>query len=111
MPNPSFRLSDDLYARMKEAADAQNITLSVLVREAVAHWLSNNGNPSHAVAHETVELLKIQLQAKDEQISQLHQLLGIAQKNVGDISQQLDRAHVQIEDHRERRGWWFWRKK
>ena len=42
MPNPSFRLTDELYARMKEATDAQNITMSVLVREAVAHWLDNN---------------------------------------------------------------------
>ena len=57
MPNPSFRLTDELYARMKEATDAQNITMSVLVREAVAHWLDNNGNPSHEIAQETVELL------------------------------------------------------
>ena len=57
MPNPSFRINDSLYNRMKEAAEAQNITLSDIVRESVAHWLDNNGNLSHEIAQETVELL------------------------------------------------------
>ena len=106
MPNPSFRLSDELYARMKEATEAQNITLSDIVRESVAQWLdngaSNNGQPSHMVAHETVELLKAQLQAKDDQIAQLHQLVAMSQKHSDDFMKQL-------EDGRQHRAWWrFW---
>lgn len=110
MPNPSFRLSDELYARMREAAEAQNITLSVLVREAVASWLDTNGNPSHEIAQETVELLKVQLQAKDEQIRELHQLIAMSQKHSDDLMKQLDSTTKQLEDHHQRRGWWFWKR-
>ncbi|MCH8296370.1 hypothetical protein IH992_35265 [Candidatus Poribacteria bacterium] len=39
MPNPSFRINDALYSRMKEAAEARNMTLSDIVRESVAHAL------------------------------------------------------------------------
>lgn len=92
---------------MRQAAEAQNITLSVLVREAVAHWLDNNGNPSHEIAQETVELLKQQLQTKDEQISQLHQLVAMSQKHSDDLMKQFDSTTRQIEDRRKPRGWWM----
>ena len=101
MPNPSFRINDSLYNRMKEAAESQNMTLSDIVRESVAHWLDNNGNLSHEIAQETVELLKQQLQTKDEHISQLHQLVAMSQKHSDDL----------LEDLRKPRSWWhFWQK-
>ena len=101
MPNPSFRINDSLYNRMKEAGEARNMTLSDIVRESVAHWLDKNGNPSHEIAQETVELLKQQLQTKDEHISQLHQLVAMSQKHSDDL----------LEDLRKPRSWWhFWEK-
>lgn len=104
MPNPSFRINDELYARMKEAAEAQNINLSDIVRKSVAHWLDTNGNPSHAIAQDTVEVLKQQLQAKDEQISQLHRLVAMSQSHSDDLTKQLG-------DNRQPRSWWrFWGK-
>ncbi len=100
MPNPSFRINDSLYNRMKEAGEARNMTLSDIVRESVAHWLDNNGNLLHEIAQETVELLKQQLQTKDEHISQLHQLVAMSQKHSDDL----------LEDLRKPRSWWhFWR--
>ncbi len=101
MPNPSFRINDSLYNRMKEAAEARNMTLSDIVRESVAHWLDNNGNLSHEIAQETVELLQQQLQTKYEHISQLHQLVAMSQKHSDDL----------LEDLRKPRSWWhFWQK-
>lgn len=110
MPNPSFRVSDEFYEKMKAAADAQQVSMSDLIRTAVEHAIEGNGKPSDTINESLAYVLREQIQEKDGQIRELHQLLGIAQKNVSEISQQLDRAHAQIEDHRHRRGWWKWRK-
>jgi len=93
------------------AAEVQHITLSDFVREVVAQWLNHNGNPSHTVT-QMVELLKEQLHTKDEQISQLHQLVGMDRQERKRLAHQLDRAHAQIEDQNQHRGWWrVWRKR
>lgn len=89
---------------MKEASKAQNITMSDLVREAVARWLDKNGNPSQKISQQTVELLREQLQSKDDQIRELHQLVAISQKHSDSLMRQL-------EDHRQSGKWWrFWQK-
>jgi hypothetical protein len=80
------------------------------VRETVAQWLDNNGNPSHEIAQETVELLKAQLQAKDEQISRLHQLMAMDRQECERLAQQLETKDRLLEDQRHKRGWWSWRK-
>jgi len=59
-----------------------------------------------------VELLKQQLHTKDEHISQLHQLMAMDRQERERLTQQLDRAHAEIEDQRQHRGWWrVWRKR
>jgi len=52
------------------------------------------------VAQETVELLKEQLHAKYQQISQLHQFMAMDRQERERLAQQLDRAHAQLEDYR-----------
>ena len=43
-------LDDDLYDRLSQAADAQNRSVSSLVREAVAQWLDRNTPPNALIA-------------------------------------------------------------
>lgn len=112
MPNPSFRVSNEFYEKMKVAAEAGNMSLSDFIRTAVERALSNNGQPSDIRSESLTAVLREQIQEKDEQIRELHQLLGITQKNLGEISQQLDRATRQLEDQRKRLVWWqFWKQK
>ena len=47
-----------------------------------------------------MELLKQQLQIKNEHISQLHQLMAMDRQEHERLAQQLDRAHAQLEDYR-----------
>ncbi len=42
----------------------------------------------------------------EQQNNRLTQLLAMEQQNVGTLSQQLDRAHLQLEDMRQRRTVW-----
>jgi hypothetical protein len=35
MPNPSFRVSDEFYEKMRATAEAQNVSMSDLIRTAV----------------------------------------------------------------------------
>ena len=52
-----------------------------------------------------------QLQTKDEHISELHQLVAMEQRNLGEITQQLTQTQNLLEDLRKPRSWWqFWQK-
>ncbi|MBI1928073.1 hypothetical protein HYR99_27995 [Candidatus Poribacteria bacterium] len=57
-----------------------------------------------------MELLKQQLHTKDEQLSQLSQLMAMDRQERERLVQQLNHTHAQIEDHRTR-GWWFQKKR
>jgi len=73
--------------------------------------MEGNGKPSDNIHGRLAAVRREQLQEKDAPVRELHPLLGIAQKNVGEISQPLDRAHAQLEDQRQQRRWWrlLWR--
>ena len=104
MPTSSFRIPDDLYSRMKDTAATQNMTLTDIVLRGVTRWLDTENNSQYDVLQETVTLLREQLHSvqaqlsqKDAQISELHQLVAMAQTNLSDVTKQL-------ED--KRRTWW-----
>jgi predicted transcriptional regulator len=110
MPNPSFRVSDEFYEKMRATAEAQNVSMSDLIRTAVEHAIEGNGKPSDTLNESLTAVLREQLQEKDGQIRELHQLVAMSQKHSDDLMRQLDSTNRQLEDHRERRWWWRWRK-
>ena len=46
---------------------------------------------------------------KDKQIDHFQQLLGLAQKNIAQLTEQMDSSQQMIEDLRHRPWWRFWR--
>lgn len=111
MPNPSFRVSDEFMGQMKEVAESRDMSLSDFIRTSVERAIENNEHPSDAIITGTTVVLQEQIQEKDEQIKQLHQLIAMGQKNVSEISQQFDRTAKQLEDTRRRRSWRFWERR
>jgi len=118
MPHPSFRCSQEFLDRIREASEVQNVSMSDFIRTSVEHGLENLDQPSHNVDHQTLDVLREQLQAKDQQleqlntqltqkdaqISELHQIVAMAQSNQANTLKQLEDAKVQ----RQRRWWQFW---
>jgi len=104
MPQIGIRITHELHGQIQDTADEQNISISDFVRHAVAHLLNGCQPPLNSANQELVSHLQHEVQEKNDQIRELHQLLGIAQNNVSEMSKQL-------EDHRINGKWWhFWRK-
>ncbi|MCH8290190.1 hypothetical protein IH992_03680 [Candidatus Poribacteria bacterium] len=101
MPNPSFRVSDELYQRLKAQAQKESVTVSDILRTSVRRYLDP---PSDSDSHPSIAILHDELSTKNAQIDQLHQLVAMAQSNASDTLKQL-------EDSRARRRWWFWRRR
>ena len=106
MPQIGIRITHELHGHIIDVAEEQSISISDFVRHAVEHVLNGCETPSTNAKHG--QHLEQQIHEKDEQIRELHQLLGVAQKNVGELSEQFTK---QLEDHRHSRSWWrFWGK-
>lgn len=104
MPNPSFRVSQEIYEQMKSTAESENVSLSDFIRTAVIHALDDNGEPADVSDERLAGVLQVQLTEKDEQIRELHQLLAVQSKTTAALTEQLDTSRQMIEDMR--RPWW-----
>jgi antitoxin component of RelBE/YafQ-DinJ toxin-antitoxin module len=95
------RVETELYDQATEKAKTEGISLSDLIRKSVSQYVQNGSSPSHTSEQdkETVGAFVRQLETKDEQIQQLHQLLAMGH-------QERDRLTLQIEDLRHKRYWW-----
>lgn len=105
MPRATIRFSEELHQQIQELATKENITVADIVRRAVSHeiegWqpLADDATP---VGSREIEQLHEQIQRKDEQISELHQLFAMSQKHSDELMKQLG-------DGRQQRSWWrFW---
>ena len=106
MPSPTFRVSDELYDKMKQAAEDKGLTMSNMIRTAVEHFIDDVPPESNNVPRESYDALHAELETKNQQISELHQLLALAQKNADKLTDQLAGAHTQLEDLRKPRSLW-----
>ncbi len=115
----SVRINDELHNIAKNKANEVDISLTELVRQSV-HSFCTQAKKEEKRDTELVDSLRSQVDAireqlhskekqldtKDEQISQLHQLVAMSQSHANELTQQLDRAHLQLEDMRHKRPWW-----
>ena len=129
--NASVRINEELYDRIKTISKSKQLSISDFIRNAVEHVLQieEQGIEQRVtdieqnafdvlqtqlkLLHDQIqakddntEQLLAQLQQKDEQISQLHQIVAMSQSHTNELTQQLDRAHLQLEDLRQKRPWW-----
>jgi len=117
----SFKIPIVLYEQIKTHANSRGITVSELARMQLTDVYE--GNPetdggkseiddrltnvseANAVLKAQVAGLESELVIKNEQISELHQLLAIQSKTTGQLTEQLE-AVKELEDMRQRRSWW-----
>ena len=105
-----------IHERFSSQAKAKGISLSEYVRNVLTQICEARpeDNPSEGGLtsdNRTVTLLETQLplkdrqlDEKDKQIAELHQLLAIQSKTTAQLTNQLD-AMKQLEDMRSRRSW------
>ena len=106
MPQIGIRVTYELHGRIQDTAEEQNVSISDFVRHAVEHLLNGCQTPSTITGHEKFNAhLERQVQEKDEQIGQLHQLLAVSQKSVQQLTEQ---NQLLLGDKREPSLWrWF----
>ncbi len=102
MPSLGIRITHELHGRLHDRANEENISVSDFVRQTVEQALDYDTTLSNNVGQEKfTKHLESQLKEKDQQISQLHQLVAMSQKHSEDL----------LEDLRKPRSWWhFWQK-
>ena len=114
MHKTSVRFSNQDYERIKAQSEIESISVADMVRKLVGSALEaqRNGREAQDAQGEdngtTTEALRDQLREKDQQISELHQLFAMKEKNLATFGEQLERAQLQLEDMRakEKRSWW-----
>ena len=137
----NVRVEDELYEVASQKAKELRISLSDLIRNTVKQVCSNDkanskatdetesalvNEPVLAVLQQQLDLLghqlsqkdghinqfQTQLKTKDEQISELHKLMAMGHQECSQLTEQLDRATLQLTDvqHKQKtRPWWrFW---
>ena len=103
MPTIGIRLNTELHHNLQDASEEEHISISDFVRRAVAHELSGHLTPSNNVEHESrIAHLEQQAHEKDDHTRELHQLLGVAQKNVASLTEQ---NQLLLTDNRKP-SWW-----
>ena len=105
MPIASARISDELHEKIQIESALAGISVSDFIRSAIDNEVNGriqeNGHPPSTENSPAFALLSEQLKEKDQQISQLHQLVAMSQKHSDDL----------LEDLRKPRSWWhFWQK-
>lgn len=108
-------MSPSQYAKVRGVSTE---TVRRWIREGKLHAARINGKydiPS--TPHDTTQTpqnndtemllaeFRTQLQEKDKQIEELHQILALAQKNVADLTQQLSTQARLLEDKRNSHWW------
>ena len=98
MPRLGIRLEQACYDRLQECASARSLTVSDFVRESVRQAMEDDKEVSGDVSRRELERLEGQVQEKDKQISELHQLLAVSQKSIQQLTQQ---NQLLLEDKRK----------
>lgn len=95
-----YKADIDNYKKVKKYADQKGLSISDLLREAVKHFLTEDKHTTNEDKQILTELetVKQQLEVKDEQISELHQLLAMKENN-------MDTMVKQLQDMRNRSVW------
>ena len=89
MPQIGIRITHELHGRIQDTTDEQNISVSDFVRHAVVHLLNGCQSPLNNGEHTKLnEHLERQVEEKDKQIQELHQLLAVSQKSVQQLTEQ-----------------------
>ena len=89
MPQIGIRITHELHGQIQDTADDQNISISDFVRHAVHHLLNGCQSPLSNTDHSKLnEHLENQVEEKDKQIQELHQLLAVSQKSVQQLTEQ-----------------------
>ena len=105
MPIASARISNELHEKIQLESALAGISVSDFIRSAIDNKVNGriqeNGHSPSTENSPAFALLSEQLKEKDQQISQLHQLVAMSQKHSDDL----------LEDLRKPRSWWqFWGK-
>jgi antitoxin component of RelBE/YafQ-DinJ toxin-antitoxin module len=111
----SVRINDELHNLATHKADEMGLSLTELVRQSVNAFCTQTPTLDTELASalrsqvttvsQQLHSTEQQLQTKDQQIEQLHQLVAMAQSNTHELSKQLDRATLQLEDL-QKQTWW-----
>lgn len=103
MPQIGIRITHELHGRIQDTADEQNISVSDFVRQSALHMLNGCQSPLNNSQHTKFnEHLERQVEEKDKQIQELHQLLAVSQKSVQQLTEQ--NQTLLIDNHTS--SWW-----
>ena len=119
MPKVSIgvKVMPEMAEQLRILADSSGMAFADFLRSVLAERLSNDNDrkPPDNHSEQSLTLFTDQIKQKDEQISQandqireLHTLMGMSQKNTNEMTLQLNRANRQVEDMRKRRWWRIW---
>jgi antitoxin component of RelBE/YafQ-DinJ toxin-antitoxin module len=93
----NVRVPDDLYEQARVAAESRGITLSDFVRDCVSQACRKRDS---SVDTHVLDVLRSELDAKNEQIDHAHQLVAISQKSIQQLTEQ---NQLLLEDQRRRK--------
>ena len=106
MPIASARVSEELHERIQNKSVLQGVLVSDFIRNAIEESVNGGiqpeGCPPHIDDSPTFALATDQLKEKDQQISELHQLLAVSQKSVQQLTEQ---NQLLLTDNRKP-SWW-----
>lgn len=109
MKHISIRVPDELYDKVIAKADEANGSLSNFVR-TVVQQACENGHTNGSDNHPALEILCDQLHTKDAQIAELTTEVSESRRRsdtiIAQMTTQLDRANLQLEDSRTQKSWW-----
>lgn len=97
----SVRVDDELHAMVAAKAKETQATLADYVRAT----LHASCTQQQAARDETLDVLKEQLHVKDTQLECTQQIAAMAQANVQQLTQQLSRVQLALEDASRRSVW------
>ena len=113
MPNLTFRCNQEFIDSVKSTAEKKQMSMSDFVRTAVLHFIGDASHPQSNASTETIYVLQTQvdtlhkqLETKDEQILQLHQLVAMSLRHSSDLVNQLEQTTKQLESQRQNGKWW-----
>jgi antitoxin component of RelBE/YafQ-DinJ toxin-antitoxin module len=119
MRNLCVRVDDATHEQVSQKAEEMAVSLSDFMRGALHAMCNNdacNPEPESEELKSTMEILHSQLHVKDMQLERYQGQLEAFQMQLGEqskrhdtivlqMTQQLDRANLQLEDLRQKQGW------
>ena len=128
MSRITIRFDAELYEQLQEMATKEEVAVAAIVRQAVSQFVTgqqpDSGQSSaeeqpsadkvsrevQQILQQQVDDLRTQLQIKDDQISELHQLIAMKEKTTQDVAQQLQDTRLQLEDIQRLKQMPWWKK-